>query len=110
MSSERLPKLTEQEYRDLSTAILLYTQRGIANWPQSDRGAIAKEFGEDKAADLIDRINRLEAEMWSISVDWNMHSLGSAADFKRDEMKKRYPELSADAVEALAWKLSFENR
>jgi hypothetical protein len=71
---------------------------------------VVKEFGEGNGTILLDQIGELAAEMRMIVVDWKQHSLASAADFVREEISKRYPRLTTEALEALAWKWSFENR
>ena len=40
-------------------------------------------------------------------VDWNALSLGDAGRFAAAEMGRRHPELSGEALDALAWNFSF---
>lgn len=87
---------------------MLYIQKSTASWPQHDEDAVIKEFGEEKGKILVDQIHSLVQEMFEIKVDWEKHTLTSAADFGRDEIKKRFPGLSDEALAALWWKFTFD--
>ena len=102
--------MTDHEYVSFSKAIVLYIQKGTARWPQSDTQAVVAQFGDEKAAALITRIEALAVEMRMIDIDTAGQSLASASDFVRDETETRYPGLSGEALDALAWKWAFENR
>ena len=102
--------MTDREFIDLSRAAALYIQKGNARWPQRDESAIAKEFGDRKAMILMNQIEELAEEMRTIEVDMSEHSLGSASDVVREETRKRYPKLSGETLDVLAWKWAFENR
>lgn len=102
--------MTDLNYSELSRALVTYIQFKKAKWPQTDKDAVIREFGENKATVLLNQIKELVGEVGAIKVDWTKYSLAFAADFVRAEMKKRHPKLSSEAVDALAWKWSFESK
>ncbi len=86
----------------------VHTKKGTASWPQYNEEAVIKEFGEEKEKILVDQIHSLVQEMYEIKVDWEKHTDITAADFVLDEIKKRYPRLSEEALRALWWKFTFD--
>jgi hypothetical protein len=91
---------------ELGRAVILYLGFSRASWPQHDDAAVVREFGE-RAPALMEKVARLRDEMGGMPVDWSSHTLASATDMARGEMKDRHPELSEAALDALAWEFSY---
>jgi hypothetical protein len=91
---------------ELGRAVILYLAFGRASWPQHDEAGVVREFG-DRAPALMEKVALLCDEMGGMPVDWSSHTLASATDMARGEMKHRHPELSEAALDALAWKFSY---
>jgi hypothetical protein len=96
----------DQVHDELGRATILYLGFGHASWPQHDETGLVREFGE-RAPVLMETIRRLREEMGRVPVDWSTHTLASATDTVRGEMKRRHPELSDTALDALAWEFSY---
>ncbi len=77
---------------ELSTAIVAHLRRGI------DPG------------ELTNRVQKIVQECLDQHVDWNGLGLGDAGRFAAAETGRRHPELSTEALDALAWHFSFEWR
>jgi hypothetical protein len=56
----------------------------------------------------VAQIESLLGEMNRLQVDWSRHSLASGAAAVRIEMSTRHPSLSATALDALAWKFTYD--
>jgi hypothetical protein len=92
---------------ELSAAVVAYLQRGSAKSPRTDREAAAGEATSSDPAELVARVEAYVQESVDVPVDWNALSLGDAGRFAAAEMGRRHPELSGEALDALAWNFSF---
>jgi hypothetical protein len=102
--------MADIDMTDLSKAIVLFLQYGSAKSPRADEDRVIAEFGESKGRELLKRVHAIIEEANAIPVDWSKHTLASAGKLVRDEMHRRYPGLSDDALDALAWKFTFDWR
>jgi hypothetical protein len=93
---------------DLSRAIVLYIGFGSESWPGLREDRVVAAFGEHVAAPLLAQVRALLAELSSLEIDRGVHSLASGGDEARREMARRHPELSEAALDALAWKFSYD--
>lgn len=96
----------DQVHDELGRATILYLGFGHASWPQHDEAGLVREFGE-RAPVLMEAVRRLREEIGRVAVDWSAHTLASATDMARSEMKRCHPELSEAALDALAWEFSY---
>jgi len=95
---------------DISRAVVLVLGYGCASWPQHDEAALAREFDPERVADLARQVDALRTEMAAIEIDWASRTLAQGGDDARAEMRARHPELSDEALDALSWAFTFENR
>jgi hypothetical protein len=101
----RLGKLGRVVDAELSGALVTYL-RGAGlpyPYPSTELDAVVRIVGADAAERLRPVLDQLIAEAVSRPVDWNRHTLPSASRLVRDGMAGRHPELSREAVAALAW-------
>ncbi|MGX5694881.1 hypothetical protein ACWKWP_01675 [Agromyces soli] len=91
----------------LSQAIVAYLQKGSAASPRSDRTAVRALVGEAEAEAAIAEVERVVKETISVPVDWRGLALGDAGRAAGAEMRRRYPWLSAQAIDALQWAFTF---
>ncbi|MHA3702914.1 hypothetical protein ACXR2U_12120 [Jatrophihabitans sp. YIM 134969] len=90
---------TDQALSDGVVAYLAYGD--AASWRRRPE-AVPEEIRTE--------VEAVVAEADSVRVDWDDRTLGQAGDLMRDEMARRHPELSADALAALRWKWTFDWR
>jgi len=92
---------------ELSAGLLAYLQKGVAASPRADEAACAASATIREPDVLLAEVKGLVRESLSVPVDWDSMSPGDAGHHVVAEMAKRHPELSQDALEALAWNFTF---
>ena len=95
---------------ELSDAIVAYLQMENAASPRTDDEAVRAVAVATDPDDLLARVKALVAESLSIEVDWNSLSLADGGRAMAAEMARRHPELDQVALDALAWKFTFDWR
>jgi hypothetical protein len=95
---------------ELSAAIVLFLGFGIAKAPRADAASLMKKFGRATGLSLLAQIHHMLADMDSIATDWSKQTLAEAGHAMRTEMQRRFPTLNAKALDALAWKFTFDWR
>ena len=96
--------MTDQE---LSEGILAYLQRGHAASPRTDDGAVLAVAVATPPPDLLAKVQGVVNESLSVPVDWDGTSLGDAGRLVASEMATRHPELTPEALDALAWNFTY---
>lgn len=92
---------------ELSTGVVAYLQKGSAASPRADEEACARVAAAREPATLVSEVKALVQESLAIRIDWDATSLGDAGRQVAAEMARRHPELSQEALEALAWNFTF---
>jgi hypothetical protein len=93
----------------ISEAIVIWTGDGRTAWPARDERLLVEHFG-DAAVDLLPRVKELARGFdESDAIHW-IGDLSEATDQAESEFRSNHPELSKEAVEALAWRYSYHNR
>jgi hypothetical protein len=93
----------------LAQALVIYLGFGSAAWPQADKNAIEQEFG-DRSNRILDQITAILREAEQFAPDWSTHDLASAKDSAEEQVRIRHPELTEDAIKAVAWAWSYWNK
>jgi hypothetical protein len=93
---------------DVSRAVVVWTGYGVTAWPQRDETRLVARFGVDAALVLAPAVRRLEdafylSEARQLEPDLKRMGDMAAADFRR-----LHPEVSDEAVEALAWCYTYD--
>ena len=83
---------------ELSAAIVGYLRHGSSPSPGADR---------EVAGELVDPVERIVGECLNVPVDWAVLGLGEAGRRAAREVGARYPQLTKDALDALAWNFAF---
>jgi hypothetical protein len=94
----------------LSTAIVVWTGRGQLSWPQPDDTRVVDRFGTDVAATLLPQIRELKDEFYASEASLVVADLKEMGDVAAAQFRKKHPELSEDAIQALAWCYTFANK
>lgn len=92
---------------ELSRAIVAFLQRGEAKSPRADRAAAAAEATHSEPELLVANVERIVQECLDVPVDWEELSLGDAGRAAAAAVGRRHPELSVEALDALAWNFSY---
>jgi hypothetical protein len=91
-------------------AVLVYLGVGISASPTRLPDALAEYFGGARVKALQKRVDALLREAWMDYADWEGLTLVQATDEVRDRVRQNHPELSDDAVWALAWNFSYASK
>lgn len=94
----------------LSTAIILWTGWGRATWPVCNESGIYQQFGADVADALSPRIRAIYEEFFQSDAKNTVAGLNEMGERAAAEFRSRHPEISDDAIEALAWCYTYENK
>jgi hypothetical protein len=93
----------------VSDAIVVWTGRGERSWPSRDEQRVVDRFGE-LASDLIPVLHRLEGEFYESDAHLTAVDLVEMGKLAVARFRSLHPELTDEAVEALAWCYTFDNK
>lgn len=92
----------------VSNAIVVWTGWGISPWPSRDQDRVIAYFGEDIALDLLPLIRHLENEFYESDAKDTVDDLAEMGEAAAARFRGLHPEISADAVRALAWCYTYD--
>lgn len=92
-----------------SEAIVVWTGRGRTAWPARDEALLVERFGED-AANLLPVVKRLAHEFYESDAKHVAVDLKAMGGQAAEEFRSRHPEISQEAVEALAWCYTWDHK
>lgn len=92
----------------LSQAIIAWTGWGQTPYPRRDEARVAECLGKDVAVALMPFVKRLENEFYASDAAHRGADLKALGDSAAAEFRVAHPELSSDAVDALAWCYIFD--
>jgi hypothetical protein len=95
---------------DLSQAVVLCLGYGVALAPIFDGAKLIEIYGQQAGARLLNDVQQLTDEASQIPVDWATTSLEAAGIAVHAEMHNRHPNLDSKALDAIAWKFTFDWR
>jgi hypothetical protein len=95
---------------DLSQAVVLCLGYGVALSPVCDGAKLIEVYGQQKGESLLSDVLKLADEASQIPIDWAITSLDAAGISVRREMHNRHPYLDSKALDAIAWKFTFDWR
>jgi hypothetical protein len=67
-------------------------------------------FGAERAARLQGRVEQLLSQAWLDWQEWGTSDLDEATERVAQQVERNHPELSPDAVRALAWNFSYQSK
>lgn len=92
---------------DIGFGIVLYLGFGLSSSPSCNSAGVVNEYGPS----LLPQVLSIVDEAGRIDVDWSSGlTLEAAGNFVKHEMEKRHPELTDEALNAIAWKYTFDWR
>jgi hypothetical protein len=92
----------------LSAAIIAFLGKGESSLPRADDDAISASPADRPA--LVADVRAVVAECLAIDPDWSTHTLAEGGRVARSAMAQRHPELSSEALDALAWAYTYNWR
>jgi hypothetical protein len=92
----------------LSAAIVVWTGWGRTSWPARDERLVAEAFGAERAPVLLTEIRRLEDDFYSSDARFTSGDLLEMEERATVQFQSRHPELSEEAVGALAWCYTYD--
>lgn len=96
------------ELPSISDALIAWTGWRRTSWPQRDELRLAEEFGSEQARELMPKLRELEEEFYSSDARLVASSLAEMGQMASEQFRCRHPELSEEAVRALAWCYTFD--
>ena len=94
----------------VSAAIVAWTGHGDHDRPQRDESLVVAQFGADRAVDLMRQVSGLEADFFSSTAHQTTADLVERTSQAAREFRERHPEVSDEALNALAWCYSYDSR
>ena len=73
------------------------------SWPSRDDDRLTEKFGADAALDLIPAVHTLEQEFYESDANLTAHDLVEMGEMASVRFRQRHPEVTDEAVDALAW-------
>lgn len=92
----------------LSQAIVVWSGWGQTSRPARDETRLVEKYGSDVAADLLPRIRHLEDAFYTSDASFTVADIKEMGDVAADQFRKSHPEISDDAVRALAWCYTYD--
>ncbi len=92
----------------LSRAIVVWTGWGETSWPVREQGRLTLRFGREAAVRLLPRIRELEDEFYASDAPFTISDLHQMGEAAADRFRRLHPEISDDAVRALAWSYTYD--
>jgi hypothetical protein len=92
----------------VSDAIVVWTGWRDTKWPSRDETRLVDAYGSEATAELLPAIRRLEDDFYASDARHTVQGLEEMADRAAEDFRRVHPEISDDAVEALAWCYAFD--
>jgi len=92
----------------ISDAVVVWTGWGKAIRPARDESRLVERFGDELALDLAPILRRLEDEFYESDARFTVADLAQMGDAAAKRFSQLHPELTPDAIEALAWCYSYD--
>ena len=92
----------------VSEAIVLWLGFRIVPWPKRDESRVSERFGAEVANDLLPAVRELEDEFYESDARHKAADVEVMGEQASAEFRAAYPNLSDDAVAALAWAYTFD--
>jgi hypothetical protein len=94
--------------RQLDEAVVVWTGTGTKSWPARHESLLVERFGSELASELMPKVRALSDDFYRSEARLVAHDLTEMADAASQEFRRIHPEVSDEAVQALAWCYTFE--
>lgn len=86
----------------ISEAIIAWTGWGRTSWPARDESLVVQAFG-DASVDLMPAVLAMEDDFYQSDARDIAADLTEMGILAKNQFRNLHPEISDDAIEALAW-------
>jgi hypothetical protein len=104
-----MDKMTDDDWRELADAVVLWTGKGDAIHPDRSDSRLTVRYGAERAAKLLAVIKKLEVDFYS-SDAWQTADLAEMGEHASAQFLQKYSLLPARAVEAFAWCYTWDHK
>lgn len=95
----------------LSAAIVIWTEwEGDRPWPLRDEASLVDRLGPEMAAELLPRLQMLEKEFYESDAVHRAWEIPDVGELAAKDFRKRHPEITEEAVQALTWCYMYDNK
>jgi hypothetical protein len=94
----------------LSTALIIWTGFGHTPWPQRDEDRLARHIGTDATIELLPQLRKLEDDFYATTAWQTAPDLQAMGHLASEDFRRNHPEISAEAVSALAWCYTWDHK
>ena len=94
----------------LSRAVVVWAGWGQTMHPVRDASRLVKEYGPELASDLTPQIQQLADVFYASEAKFTIGDLKLMSEVAASEFRAVHPEISDDAVRALAWCYTYDYR
>ncbi len=102
--------MTTDDWDRLGEAIVLWSGWGSASFPLRNEKPVVDRFGEHQAAELMPMLRLMVEEFYASDARYTAADLKEMEASSMGQFVKKRPSLPTDAVRALAWCYTFDNR
>lgn len=102
--------MTPDDSDRVGEAIVLWSGWGRASFPVRNEKPVVDRFGEQRAADLMPMLRFVVDEFYASDARYTAADLKEMETLSMEQFVKKHPSLPADAVRALAWCYTFDNK
>lgn len=92
----------------VSLAVVVWTGYGHSSWPARDEDRLVSEFGPELATDLAPLVRRLEDDFYRSDAHLTAPDLRTMASEASNAFQVLHPEITDEAVAALAWCYTYD--
>ncbi len=110
METDTSGNVASVDAETLSRAVVVWTGWGETASPVTDDSRLAAEFGASRAADLGPQVRQLADEFYESDARHSAADVAAMGDRAAAEFCRRHPEISDEAVKALAWSYTYDFR
>lgn len=92
----------------ISEAIVAWTGWRSTTWPAREAARLVRVFGEETALALMPAIRQLEDEFYESDASRSVPDLADMGEAAAERFRRAHPEISEEAIRALAWCYTFD--
>lgn len=103
-----MEKMTQHDWKRVGEAVVVWSGWGSSPFPRRDNVLVVQRYGADAAAELLPLVRKLVDEFYLSDARHVAINITEMAIMSSAQFRKQHPEISDDAVKALAWCYTFD--
>lgn len=97
-----------EDATQVSEAVVVWTGYGQSSWPVRDQARLAERYGPEETRDLLPRVRQLEEDFYNSDARLAVPDLATMGEVAAGQFRQSHPEVSEEAVKALAWCYAYD--